>query len=275
MGLLDGKTALITGCGRLKGLGRGITQALAAEGAAVAVTDVAPGGVRNKAEGDDPEAEVGWRGLDSLIEEITDGGGRAFGVVGDVGVKDDAERMVGEVLDHFGRIDILVNNAGAPHGADRTWMWEVPEEAFDAVIRVNTKGPFLMGAAVARHMVQRDGTGRIINIASDAGKFGFPKRAAYCASKFAVIGLTQTMALELAPHGVTVNAICPGRMNTSRMSSTALKVAAGEEGGKPDEPVGRIGEPSDIGNAVVFLSSPASDYVTGQSLAVNGGLLMW
>lgn len=271
MGTLDGQVALVTGCGRMKGLGRGIANALAAEGADLAVSDVSPGGVRNAIESDDPESAAGWRGLESVVEEITGRGRRAISVVGDVGVKDDVERMVSEVLDHYGRIDILVNNAAAPHGEDRNVTWEVPEEAFDFVMRVNAKGVFLMASAVARHMVEREGPGRIINIASTAGRIGFVRRSAYCASKFAVVGLTQVLAKELGSYGVTVNAVCPGGMNTARYSSTRLTIAAGKDPGLPEAPVGRMGAPEDIGAAVAFLASPTAEYITGQSLSVNGG----
>jgi NAD(P)-dependent dehydrogenase (short-subunit alcohol dehydrogenase family) len=276
MGVLDGQVAAITGCGRLKGLGRSIALSLANQGADIAVGDLVPGGSRNLLDSGDAEAEAGWKGLPSLVDEIAALGRRALPLVGDVSSSIDVDRMVGETLTHFGRIDILVNNAGAPHGRDRDWTWNVPEEAFDLVMRINTKGVFLMSAAVARHMLQRGGTGRIVNISSNAGRVGMPKRGAYCASKFAVIGLTQVMAAELAPHGVTVNAICPGWIDTPRFASTTAKAAKGEDVVNPSAgtPVGRIGTPEDVAAAVAYLVSPAASYVTGQSLGVDGGVLM-
>jgi 3-oxoacyl-[acyl-carrier protein] reductase len=268
---LQGQVAFVTGCARLKGLGRGIALALAGRGADVAICDVSVTGTRYPFEQDDPDRRAGWEGLPSLVSEIERLGSRAVATVGDVGVRKDAERMAAEVVSQLGRIDILVNNAGAPHGNDRTWTWEVPEDAFDDVIRINTKGPFLMSSAVVRHMLQRGGAGRIVNISSTNGKVGAPKRAAYCASKFAVIGLTQVLALELAPRGITVNAICPGSMDTARMSST--------RGQEPDTvllelPVGRIGQPKDIGAMVAFLASPDASFITGQAINVNGGMFM-
>src|SRR4029079_17728484 len=108
----------------------------------------------------------------------------------DVSRREDAERMVRQTLDQYGRIDVLINNAGAPQGADRNYLWDVPEAAFDLVMDINVKGNYLMSVAVARHMLARGGPGRIINIASVAGKVGYARMAPYCASKFAVVGLT-------------------------------------------------------------------------------------
>ena len=281
MGQLEGKVALITGCGRVKGVGRGIALAFARQGADLAITDVAPVGTRNVRESGEDEARLGWRGLDSLAEEVEQLGRRALPLLGDVTKKADAERMVGQTLERYGRIDILVNNAAAPHGADRNYFWEVPEEAFDLVLAVNPKGNFLMSVPVVKHMLERGGGGRIINIASVAGKVGLVKRAAYCASKFAVIGLTQAMAQELAPHGITVNAICPGGLDTARNQSSR-----GREAASPSQdtariqqligaaPVGRIGTPADIARMAVFLADPSSDFITGQSINVDGGFIM-
>jgi NAD(P)-dependent dehydrogenase (short-subunit alcohol dehydrogenase family) len=281
MGQLDGQIALITGCGRLKGLGRGMALAFARAGADLAITDVAPDGTRNVGEFGIDEERVGWRGLPSLTEEIEGLGRRALPLLGDVSQKADADRMVRETLDRYGRIDVLVNNAGAPHGDDRKFIWEVPEEAFDLVMAVNAKGNYLMSVAVIRHMLERGGGGRIISIASVAGKVGMVKRAAYCASKFAIVGLVQSMAQELAPHGVTVNAICPGSMDTARNQSSRSREAANpaQHSARVQQligaaPVGRIGTASDIANLAVFLADPASEFITGQAINVDGGYIM-
>ena len=281
MGSLDGKIALITGCARYRGLGRGMALAFARAGADLALTDVEASGTRNVGEAGEDEARVGWRGLESLAEEIGGLGRRALTLVGDVSQKADAERMVQQTLDHYGRIDVLVNNAGAPHGADRTFFWEVPEEAYDLVMDVNARGCFLMSAAVTRHLLARAEGGRIISIASVLGKVGWSKRAVYSASKFAIVGLTQAMAQELAPHGITVNAICPGAMDTARNLSSRYReeVAPDDQTAKSLQlvgaaPVGRIGTPADIARMAVFLADPASDFITGQSINVDGGLVM-
>jgi 3-oxoacyl-[acyl-carrier protein] reductase len=275
-GPLANQVALVTGCGRRTGIGRGIAHALAAQGADLAVTDIVTVGTRNA---DEPgDADAGWGGLDSLVEEFTAQGSRALAVLGDVGNRQDAERMVRETLDHYGRIDILVNNAAAPHGDDCRWLWEVPEEAYDTVMRVNAKGVFLMSTAVIRHLLARGGGGRIVNISSDAGKQGAPQRGPYSASKFAILGLTQVMARELAAHGITVNAICPGLIDTARHAATSARAASGEQAARSLATlagvVPRVGTPDDIGQAVAFLAHPSSGYINGQSLIVDGGLYM-
>ena len=278
-GILDGRIALVTGCARMNGLGRAIARALAEAGADVAVTDIATGGAKNALEKSTVEADAGWQGLASVVREVQGFGRRSIALLGDVGDEADAGRMVREAIDQLGRIDILVNNAGAPHGADRNWSWEIPAEAFDTVMRINTRGTFLMSTAVTRHLLLREsGTrgGRIINMSSSSGQRGLQQRAAYCASKFAIIGLTETMALELASKGITVNAVCPGPIATARNESTRARSEAGQDKGlKLDmTPVGRIGRPMDVARAVLWLADPVADFITGQSIAVNGGTHM-
>ena len=276
---LDGHVALVTGCGRRKGIGHGIAVALASAGADVAVADIALAGTRNADEVGDPERDAGWGGLTSVVDEIEALGRRGLAVVGDVSAAVDVERIVSEVVEGLGKIDVLVNNAAAPFGGERTWTWEVAEAEFARVIRINVMGAFLMSSAATRHLLAREAPGRIVNISSGAGKKGMPRRAAYSASKHAVIGLTQSMAMELAPRGITVNAVCPGATDTTRRQAAVdARASAGEApksyvgGSLP--PVGRIGTPSDIANAVAFLASPASSYITGQAINVNGGSLM-
>ncbi len=278
MSEFDGKIVLVTGCGRARGMGRAISVAFARAGADVVATDVAPGGTRNENEEGLEEIRLGWKGLESLAGEIEAIGRRVLTVVGDVSRAADAERFVAAALARFGRIDVLVNNAAAPHGADRRLLWEVPEEAWDLVIAVNLKGTFLMSRAVIPHMLARGG-GRIINMASVSGKRGTPRRGAYTASKFGVIGLTQSMAQELAGHGITVNAICPGSVDTSRRESTSRRERALAERdpkaavlGLP--PTGRVGRPDDIARLALFFASDQSDHITGQAWNVDGGTVM-
>jgi NAD(P)-dependent dehydrogenase (short-subunit alcohol dehydrogenase family) len=278
VGEFDGITVLITGCGRARGIGRAIAVAFARAGADIAATDVAPGGTRNENEAGLEELRIGWKGLESLTTEIEGLGRRTVTTVGDVSRAADANRMVGETLQRFGRIDVLVNNAAAPHGADRRLLWEVPEEAWDAVLDVNLKGVYLMSRAVIPHMLERR-SGRIINLASVAGKRGTARRGAYTASKFGVIGLTQAMAQELASHGITVNAICPGSVETSRReSSTRREQALAER--EPGvsmlamPPTGRVARPDDIARLALFFASSHSDHITGQAWNVDGGAVM-
>jgi NAD(P)-dependent dehydrogenase (short-subunit alcohol dehydrogenase family) len=272
---LLGRTALVTGCGRERGIGRAIAVALAEAGADVCVTDLARA-TRNAFEPTgDNASDNEWKGIETVAEEIRRHGRRSAALVGDVSDESDAARLIAETVDQLGQIDILVNNAAAPHGEDRNYVWETPRAAFDLVMQVNTYGPFLMSRALIPHLLDRDRGGRIINIASLAGRMGVPKRAAYCASKFALIGLTQVMALELAPHHVTVNAICPGTMDTDRNASTRAHLAASEQDAFSASlmapPVGRLGLPSDVARAAVFLADPAADFVTGQAINIDGG----
>jgi NAD(P)-dependent dehydrogenase (short-subunit alcohol dehydrogenase family) len=271
---LTGQVALVTGCGRAKGIGRSIALSLASAGADVAIADLVATGVRNEGE---PTTGTSGDGLDRVVAEITELGRRAFPVTGDIAEASHAQAMVDAVVAEFGHVDILVNNAGAPHGADRAMTWEVPPEAFDAVMRTNARGTFLMSAAVVRHLLGRSAPGRIVNIASVAGKVGYPQRAAYCASKFAVIGLTQSLALELASYGITVNAVCPGAIGTDRNAATRHRGdTAADTGARMagTAPVGRIGEPGDIARTVTHLVDPRAGYVTGQSLVVAGGIYL-
>ena len=278
MNEFDGTVVLVTGCGRVRGMGRAISVAFARAGADIVATDVATGGTRNENEEGLEEIRLGWKGLESLATEIQDLGRRVLTLVGDVSRAADAERFAAEALARFGKVDVLVNNAAAPHGADRRLLWEVPEEAWDLVLDVNLKGTYLMSRAVIPHMLSRRG-GRIINMASVSGKRGTARRGAYSASKFGVIGLTQAMAQELAPHGITVNAICPGSVDTSRRESTARRERALAERdpaapvlGLP--PTGRVARPDDIAHLALFFASAQSDHITGQAWNVDGGGVM-
>ena len=278
MNEFEGKSMLVTGCGRVRGIGRALAVAFARAGADVAATDIAVGGTRNENEEGLEEIRQGWKGLESLAAEVQGLGRRALTLVGDVSRAADAERFVAEALARFGRIDVLVNNAAAPHGADRRLVWEVPEEAWDLVLDVNLKGTFLMSRAVIPHMLSRR-SGRIINMASVSGKRGTPRRGAYTASKFGVIGLTQVLAQELAAHGITVNAICPGSVDTSRRESTLRRERALAEGdpGAPVlglPPTGRVARPDDIARLALFFASEQSDHITGQAWSVDGGAVM-
>jgi NAD(P)-dependent dehydrogenase (short-subunit alcohol dehydrogenase family) len=274
----EGKSVLVTGCGRVRGIGRALAVAFARAGADVTATDIATAGTRNENEEGLEEIRQGWKGLESLAAEIQGLGRRVLTLVGDVSRAADAEHFVAEALARFGRIDVLVNNAAAPHGADRRLVWEVPEEAWDLVLDVNLKGTFLMSRAVIPHMLSRR-SGRIVNMASVSGKRGTPRRGAYTASKFGVIGLTQVLAQELAAHGITVNAICPGSVDTSRRESTSRRerALAERDPGAPAlglPPTGRVARPDDIARLALFFASEQSDHVTGQAWNVDGGSVM-
>ena len=279
---LNGKVAIVTGAGGRHGIGRAIATRLAREGADVVVTDIPQSldAIR------DEDRLEGWEGLPSVVREIEAEGRQSLGLFSDVSDSGQVDQMVGQVLERFGHIDILVNNAGSRPGRDRVPVVELEEDAFDEVIRVNVRGTYLCSRAVARHMVARDqagnGGGKIIIISSGAGKRGIARYAVYCASKFALVGFTQALAQEMAPHRVNVNAICPGLVDTERVDFIAAALAP--EGQSAEEhralmvrerstrvPLGRIAQGDDIAKMAAFLSSAESDYMTGLSVSVSGG----
>lgn len=269
------RVALITGCGKQKGIGSATARALAASGVIVVVTDVAIRGVANV--GDlQTDTDQSWRGLESLVDEIVAAGGTASSGQGDVTSEVDAARMVREVLARYGRLDILVNNAGAPYGRDRADIEDVPLDVWENVMAINARGVFLMSRSAVTPM-RKQGWGRIISISSASAKYGRKHKAVYSASKAAIVGFTRALAVDLAPHGITVNAICPGAILTSRALSAARLSYPGDdlEAGLAKRvehiPVGRQGHPEEVAAMVAFLASEASSYVTGQAISVCGG----
>jgi 3-oxoacyl-[acyl-carrier protein] reductase len=269
------RVALITGCGKAMGIGAATARALAGSGVTVVVTDVAMRGVAN-AHDAQTDTELSWRGLETVVAEITAAGGTASWGQGDVTSEADAARMVAEVLDRYGRLDILVNNAGAPHGRDRTNIEDVPLEAWDLVMGVNARGAFLMSRAAVPPM-RKQGWGRIICMSSALAKYGRKNRAVYSASKAAIVGFCRSLGVELAPYGITVNAICPGAILTARALSSARResglaeTATGLAERASRIPVGRHGRPEEIAATVLYLVSEASSFVTGQAISVCGG----
>jgi NAD(P)-dependent dehydrogenase (short-subunit alcohol dehydrogenase family) len=275
---LEGKIAIVTGAGGKNGIGRAIATRLAKEGADVVVTDVERS-VEAIRSGD---LKNGWEGLPSVVEEIEDLGRQSLGLFSDVSDSSQVELMLEQTLERFGKVDILVNNAGSRPGKDRVPVIELEEEDFDEVMRVNVKGTYLCSRAVARHMTARGGNGKIISISSGAGKRGIARYAAYCASKFAIVGFTQALAQELAADGINVNAICPGLVDTERVDYIAAALAP--DGASFEEhrslmvrerntrvPMGRIAVGDDIAKMAAFLASSESDYITGLSISVSGG----
>jgi len=278
---LSGKVAVITGAGGRHGIGRAIALRLAQEGADVVVTDIerASEAIRRA------DQQAGWEGLPSVVSEIEALGRQSLGLFSDVSDSSQVDGMVGTTLERFGKIDILVNNAGSRPGRDRVPVIELEEDAFDEVMRVNVRGTYLCSRAVARHMIERGGVGKMINISSGAGKRGIARYAAYCASKFAIIGFTQALAQELGAHKINVNAICPGLVDTERVDFIAAALAPQGESSEEyrammvrqrdaSVPLGRIAVGDDIARMAAFLSSSESDYMTGLSISVSGGTEM-
>jgi len=245
--MLSEKVAVVTGASR--GIGRSIALALAAQGAKVVAS------ARN--------AEA----LDSLVEEIKGQGGEATAVVGDVAVDSDASALIDQALAAYGQVDILVNNAGITRDG---LLLRMKNEDWDAVLDTNLKGAFLCIRAAAKVM-SKQRSGRIINISSVVGEMGNAGQANYCASKAGLLGLTKSVARELARRNVTVNAITPGFIVTDMTDGMTDKA---REAMIEQIPLGRLGEVDDIANAVIFLASDQSSYVTGQVLGVNGGMYM-
>ncbi|HEY7581454.1 MAG TPA: SDR family oxidoreductase [Acetobacteraceae bacterium] len=270
----EARVALITGCGKPVGIGNSTARALAAAGIAVVVADVAPAGVANEhnVQGDiDPD----WRGVDSLVEAIADAGGTASATLGDVSVEADAARMVDQVLRRHGRLDILVNNAGAPQGADRNEIEDVPLAAWELTMGVNARGCFLMSRAAVPAM-RKASWGRIISVSSRAAFRPGPKRVAYAASKAAIVGFTKSLAFDLASCGITVNAVLPGPIRTSRAISTNRReygddLEVGFRERAKAIPVGRFGTPEEVASMITYLASDAAAFVTGQAIGVDGG----
>ena len=268
---LDGKVAIVTGAGGRAGIGRGIANRLAAEGASIVVCDL------------NEDATPSWGGLRAVVNEINDGGGRAIGVTGSVADSKDVASIVEGAISEYGQVDILVNNAGAPAGPDRVNVVDLTEHVWDQVIDVNLKGTFLMSQAISRHMIHRGAGGKIINMSSVSGKVGNAKFAAYCSSKFGVIGFTQSLAKEMAEHKVNVNAICPSLVETERVYGMASALKPNEATSTEDwrdemvarvnetNPLGRIAQAKDVADVAAFLASSESDYLTGLSISVAGG----
>ena len=257
---LDGKVALVTGAGR--GMGRATALALANAGADVAVTDIL---------------------ADAVEETATDAraaGRRSVAIAADIGAGADIDRVLADTVAALGRVDILVNNAGVTRFLD---IMDITEADWDRIHRVNARGAFFVMQRAARQMIEQGAGGRIVNIASIAGKgYAGTSNAAYAASKGAVISMTLIAAHQLARYDINVNAICPGSTITA-MSTATMEQRAAERGISVAElqaqraaniPIGRANQPEDIAAMAAFLAGPGARNITGQTINVDGGLVM-
>lgn len=246
---LKNKIAIVTGSRR--GIGRAIALELAREGAKIVVSD------------------IDLKGCQKVCDEIKKIGSDAIAVKCDVSKKRDVDTMVKRTIQKFKRIDILVNNAGVFLGKPFVQM---TEKDWDFVLDINLKGVFLCTNAVAKQMVKQK-EGKIISIASVAGRVGFMNSSAYCASKAGIINLTRELAMELASYNINVNAVAPGVIAT-KMTENMLKDKKTKKFLLANTPLARVGQPEEIGKAVAFLASDDSNFMTGHTLVVDGGWLI-
>ena len=270
---LAGKIAIVTGAGRRGGLGAAIAQRLAAEGARVVIADLgaAAGSLL-------PTSAIGASDeMQAVVEIIEKAGGQARALP--VNMLDGAAvaKLVADTVQAYGGVDILVNNAGV--GYLMKPILEMTLEEWDTVLGVNLRGVFAATQAVARQLGAQGRGGRIVNIASQAAKTGFPHAASYCASKHGLLGLTRVSAIELAVHQVTVNAVCPNHVTTG-LGAWQNEYFAQLLGKSVEQyltdmrsriPLGRAGLPADTAGAVAFLCSDQAQYITGEAMNVSGG----
>ena len=274
---LEGKVAVVTGAARHRGIGRAIAVRLAEDGADI----VAVGSPRAVESYPEHEGAMGWRGAESVAEEVRALGRRAIGVDADLTQADAVERVVERTVEELGSIDVLVNNAGLAYCGEKS-LWEIDDREWYDVVEVNLNAVYLLTSRALRRMVEAGRGGRIINISSSAGRMGIPQYGAYCATKFGIIGLTQMLATECGAHRITVNAIAPGSVDTDMMDGTFTHMASrfGSDMSTMKQAVvrsillGRQGRPSDIAGAASFLASDDAGWITGQTLNVNGGTPM-
>lgn len=246
---LSGKVALITGSAR--GIGKAIALELANHGAKIVINDILP---KNE--------------IDKTLEEIRKSGDQAIGIRADITIFKEVESMVKEIINKFGKIDILVNNAGIIRDS---LLIRMKEEDWDAVININLKGTFNCSKTVAKYMMRQKSGGKIVNISSVIGLVGNIGQANYAASKAGIIGLTKSIAKELALRNINVNAIAPGFIETDMTKRLSEKVIKDLQ---QQIPLKRLGTVKDIAKVVCFLVSDNANYITGQVINVDGGMVM-
>lgn len=245
---LDNNVALVTGGSR--GIGRTIATTLAAAGATVAVN-----------------YKSNASAAEAVVQEIVDAGGKAVAFQADVGNQAEIEQLFKTIAERFGRLDILVNNAGITRD---TLLLRMKEDDFTAVLDTNLRGVFLCTKAALRPMMKARG-GRIINITSVVGLMGNAGQANYAAAKAGLIGFTKSVAREMASRNITVNAVAPGYIETELTDVLGEQVRTAV---LDSIPLGRLGQPQDVANLVCFLASDAAAYITGQTITVDGGMVM-
>lgn len=262
---LEGKVAIVTGAGRMRGIGRASAVVLARMGAHVVVT----GTGRNPDTFPEDEKDAGWRDIQSTAEQVESYGVRALPLVSNIADQDDVQKMINATVAEFGRVDIIVNNAAAPYGSDRVAVVDMDADVFKTVIDVKVLGTFYACRAAVKQMIEQGEGGRIINLSSTMGKSGRANTSAYNAANFAIDGFTQALAKEVGQHNITANSVCPGTTETSRLDP----VGRGDvwQGRLQSIPISRAGTDDEVGELIGFLCSPRAGYITGQSVNINGG----
>jgi NAD(P)-dependent dehydrogenase (short-subunit alcohol dehydrogenase family) len=276
MNNLNGKVALVTGAAARRGIGHGVALRLATGGADVVVID------KYRAPRSPFPEDKGWGGLDAVVTEVETEGRKGLAVTADISKDQEVDAALVKALERFGKIDMLVHCA-AIRGPMTTPVVELSGADWRTVLDVNLTGAFLVSKAVARSMIARGEGGKIVLISSLAGNRGVPGSGAYCASKWGVIGLVKTLALELAKHKISVNAINTGTFDTQLRDEKYVPLAEAE-GVTLSEfrenfdkrmiarvPMGRMGTPEDIANLALFLVSDEAGYITGQAVDICGG----
>jgi 3-oxoacyl-[acyl-carrier protein] reductase len=277
------RVALITGAGGIDSIGRAIALRFAREGLDVVVSDVA----RPRELVSDREHAASWRGIASVKAEVEALGRRSLAIECDLSKESEIEALIEATLERLGRLDVLVNSARAFNRRDGVHIAELTEEEWDWTMAVNLRGPMTTAKHAVSAFRRANGAGSIVNISSMAGVRPVAGGGAYAASKAALNILTRILALELAPLRIRVNAVCPGVIATGRVTATELR-AAERLGISHSElrdatlreriaeiPLGRVGTPDDVANAAWFLSSPESEFMTGQCLNVDGGVVLY
>ncbi len=263
---LAGKVAIVTGAGRMRSIGRPIAKLLAQAGASIVIT----GTGRPPERYPDDEKAAGWRDIESVADEIRKAGGRCLALVSDVSNEKAVEALMDRTIAEAGRIDIVVNNASAARGPDRVSTTELSYETWKKVLVTNLDGTFLMARAAARKMIAQGQGGSIVNVSSIASKIAGANAAAYSSSKAGVNALSRSMSLELARHGIRVNAVCPGVIDTFRMDDLG-RGESWEKFVKTFIPLGYAGDGSECAEMVLFLVSERGKWITGQAINVDGG----
>ena len=268
MGELEGKVAIVTGAGRRRSIGNSTAHVLAELGADLVLT----GTGRDPSTFPPDEREIGWRDIESTADEVRALGRRALTLVGDVTDEADVDTMVQRALEQFGRIDILVNNAAYRYGPDRVPLIELDPDIFQKVIDVKVRGTYMCSKAVAKVLIEQGQGGKIVTVASAAGKRASAATLAYNAANFAQVGMTQSMALDLGPHGINVNAVCPGLVDTSRLDPLGRGEVWQERASQA--PIGRAGTPQEVAGLIAYLCTEAASWIHGQSINIGGGTVM-